>query len=215
METPEPLPHLNEVAEITDESSPTASRLLKVAAALFREKGYVSSTTREIAIRLGVQKATLYYYMKKKEDLLYAICRASVERLRHAVELALSEQQRPLDRLRTLIQVHLCTTLRDQNLHLTMLREMRELGGERRREVQRLRDDYEELVRRTIAEAQEAGVLRGEPNAKYQGLALLNLLNWTATWYLPDGELTQRQLGEMWTQIFLEGTLPRGKAPGI
>src|SRR6266851_3497962 len=172
-------------SETTETTEPTASRLLKVAAALFREKGYVSSTTREIAARLGVQKATLYYYMEKKEDLLYAICRESLTHLRHEVDLALSKPSTPLDRLRILIRVHLCTILFDQNLHLTMIREMRELVGERRSEVQRLRDDYEDLVRQIIAEAMASGVLRSEPSAKYQGLALLNLLNWTATWYLP------------------------------
>jgi AcrR family transcriptional regulator len=200
----------NEPSDTVDTTEPTASRLLKVAAALFREKGYVSSTTREIAARLGVQKATLYYYMEKKEDLLYAICLDSLVHLRREVELALSQQSTPLDRLRTLIRVHICTILFDQNLHLTMIREMRELVGERRREVQRLRDEYEELVRQSIAEAQAAGVLRPEPRAKYQGLALLNLLNWTATWYLPHGELTPEQISELFTEMFLEGALPRG-----
>ena len=192
-----------------ESSEPTSSRLLKVAAALFREKGYVRSTTREIALRLGVQKATLYYYMEKKEDLLYAICLSSLEHLRSEVEQALAQQQTPLERLRTLIHTHICTLLFDQNLHLTMIREMRELTSERRRKVQQLRDEYENLVRRLIAEAQEAGVLRAQPSAKYQGLALLNLLNLTATWYQPAGELTPEQLGAIWTRMFLEGALAR------
>lgn len=193
----------------TDASEPTASRLLKVAAALFREKGYVSSSTREIAERLGVQKATLYYYMQKKEDLLYQICRASLEHLSQEVKQALSKPGTPLECLRVLIRVHLCTILYDQNLHLTMIREMRELTEERRREVQQLRDDYEGLVRSIIAEAQTAGVLRREPRAKYQSLALLNLLNWTATWYQPEGELSPEQIGDLLTDMFLTGALPR------
>lgn len=190
-------------------TEPTASRLLKTAAALFRKKGYANSTTRELAALLGVQKATLYYHIAKKEDLLYAICLDSLAHLCHEVEQALSQRSTALDRLRALIQAHVCTTLFDQDKHATMLMEMRELSDERRLEVQRLRDEYEALVRQTIAHAQAAGALRPKPGAKYQALALLNLLNWTITWFLPNGELTPEQIGELLAGMFLEGAQPR------
>lgn len=193
----------------TETHDTTASRLLKTAATLFREKGYASSTTRELAQRLGIQKASLYHHISSKEDLLYELCLDSLRRIHSDVEQALSTQHTPLSRLQALIQAHLKAALYDQDKHATMLVELRELSGERRAKVLELRDNYEVLIRQIIHEAQLSGDLRSDPPAKYQALALLNLLNWTIFWFRPNGGLTPEQLADMLSTLFLDGALNR------
>jgi AcrR family transcriptional regulator len=51
----------------------TRQRILDVALALFIEQGYDGTSLREIAERLGVTKAALYYHFASKEDLLLAL----------------------------------------------------------------------------------------------------------------------------------------------
>src|SRR5947199_10780494 len=48
----------------------TRSRVQKVALELFAEQGYEKTSLREIAERLGVTKAALYYHFKSKEDIV-------------------------------------------------------------------------------------------------------------------------------------------------
>jgi len=48
----------------------TRERILDVALELFNEQGYDKTSLREIAARLGVTKAALYYHFERKEDLL-------------------------------------------------------------------------------------------------------------------------------------------------
>lgn len=48
----------------------TRERILDVALELFNERGYERTSLREIAERLGVTKAALYYHFKSKEDIL-------------------------------------------------------------------------------------------------------------------------------------------------
>jgi AcrR family transcriptional regulator len=48
----------------------TKERILDVALELFNEQGYESTSLREIADRLGVTKAALYYHFARKEDIL-------------------------------------------------------------------------------------------------------------------------------------------------
>jgi AcrR family transcriptional regulator len=48
-------------------------RLLETATELFAEKGYASTSVREIVDRAGVSKPVLYYYFQSKEGLFYAI----------------------------------------------------------------------------------------------------------------------------------------------
>ena len=48
-------------------------RLMVSAIGLFAEKGYASTSVREIVARAGVTKPVLYYYFKNKEGLLRSI----------------------------------------------------------------------------------------------------------------------------------------------
>jgi AcrR family transcriptional regulator len=48
----------------------TRERIREVAMELFAEQGYDKTSLREIAERLGVTKAALYYHFKSKEDIV-------------------------------------------------------------------------------------------------------------------------------------------------
>ena len=51
----------------------TRSRAQKVALELFAEQGYEKTSLREIAERLGVTKAALYYHFRSKEDIVHSL----------------------------------------------------------------------------------------------------------------------------------------------
>lgn len=53
--------------------SDTRTRIENVALELFAEQGYEKTSLREIADRLQVTKAALYYHFKTKEDILAGI----------------------------------------------------------------------------------------------------------------------------------------------
>jgi AcrR family transcriptional regulator len=48
----------------------TRERIQEIALELFAEQGYEKTSLREIAERLGVTKAALYYHFKSKEDIV-------------------------------------------------------------------------------------------------------------------------------------------------
>jgi AcrR family transcriptional regulator len=54
-------------------SSDTRERILAVAMELFIQQGYEATSLRQIADRLGVTKAALYYHFQSKDELLLAI----------------------------------------------------------------------------------------------------------------------------------------------
>ena len=51
----------------------TRERILDVALELFSEQGYDKASLREIAERLGISKAALYYHFASKADILLAL----------------------------------------------------------------------------------------------------------------------------------------------
>ena len=51
----------------------TRARIQQIAVELFTEHGYEGTSLREIAERLGVTKAALYYHFKSKEDIICSL----------------------------------------------------------------------------------------------------------------------------------------------
>lgn len=189
----------------------TSHRLLDAAASLFATKGYGATSTREIAAALGIQKASLYYHIGSKEELLYSICKASLEQIRSDVEGALAEVRDPLDRVQTLICAHVESMLRDQEKHSVAVAEMHLLSRDRLAQVRALRDSYENRVRSVLQEGQGAGLLRTDIPVKYLCLSLLGLMNRLEVWYRPNGPLSPHEFGQLLGVIFLNGagTRPR------
>jgi len=64
------------MTEVTKEAharQDTRGRIQSVALELFAEQGYDKTSLREIAERLGVTKAALYYHFKSKEDIVTSL----------------------------------------------------------------------------------------------------------------------------------------------
>lgn len=188
----------------------TPERVLDTAAALFWDKGYAATSTREIAAAVGIRQASLYYHVASKEELLYQLCVSSMERLRLDVESALSEAAEPLPRIRTFIHAHLTALLKDQIRHVTILTGLRALSAPHHREVLALRKRYADLTRSLLDHGQRAGAIRTDIPAKYLYLALLNILNWAVIWFRREEALSVEQLSEVFCAIFLGGAAAPG-----
>ena len=65
-----------------------------MALELFAEQGYEKTSLREIAERLGVTKAALYYHFKSKDDIVDSVVTDWVERLDELIDWA---EQQPAD----------------------------------------------------------------------------------------------------------------------
>ncbi|HYA68130.1 MAG TPA: TetR/AcrR family transcriptional regulator, partial [Acidimicrobiales bacterium] len=60
--------------DLVDDPTPdTRQRILDVALDLFTEQGFDGTSLRQIAERLGVTKAALYYHFESKDDILMAL----------------------------------------------------------------------------------------------------------------------------------------------
>ena len=186
-------------------SEPTSGRVLVAAAQLFRERGYEASSTRELSARLGINKASLYYHISSKEDLLHRICLESLARIYDDVSSAIDAETDPRARIQALIRAHLTSMLTDLDMHSTMLLEGKALTGEKADDVKVARDRYEHLVATTVSKAQRAGALRRDITARHLTLGLLNLLNWSMAWYDPGGELNPADLADVLSDLYLNG----------
>ncbi|MDX3264830.1 helix-turn-helix domain containing protein [Streptomyces sp. MI02-2A] len=79
--------------------SDTKAQIRKVAIELFTEQGYEATSLREIAERLGITKAALYYHFSSKEDIVRSLFTEHLDALDSLV--AWAREQPPGPDLRT------------------------------------------------------------------------------------------------------------------
>jgi AcrR family transcriptional regulator len=89
-----------------DRGRHTRSRLRELALQLFAEQGYEKTSLREIAERLGVTKAALYYYFKSKEDIVRSLVEDYVAEVDELIAWA-KEQPRSADTRATIVRRYL------------------------------------------------------------------------------------------------------------
>ena len=84
---------------MTERTGDTRERIKQVALELFTEQGYEQTSLREIAERLGVTKAALYYHFKSKEEIVRAFVEDRVGTLTELTEWVKAQPPGPETRV--------------------------------------------------------------------------------------------------------------------
>jgi AcrR family transcriptional regulator len=85
--------------EGTDETGGTRERIVAVALDLFSHQGYAGTSIRDIADRMGMTKAAVYYHFPSKENLLANVLTPALTRV-GAVLAGAGDTRTPEDRRR-------------------------------------------------------------------------------------------------------------------
>jgi len=75
-------------------------QMIKGAVALFKQKGFHRTTTREIAKAAGFSIGTLYEYIRTKEDILYLVCDSIYDHVSERLEQDLALKKGTLESLK-------------------------------------------------------------------------------------------------------------------
>jgi AcrR family transcriptional regulator len=177
------------------------ARILRVAAQLFRRKGYDSTTMQDIAGELGILKGSLYHHITSKEDLLIKILSRSVADVLAAVNAAAAADEPPKEKLRSLIRAEVTTMLAHQDEILIWLTERgrnqavsETIDPETRRTDNALRDVLEEGASSHDWPATDL-------NLAYQ--AIRGMLTSVPTWYRPSGRYSPEQIASRFAEYAL------------
>ena len=95
--------------------SATRTRILDAALELFSEHGFDGTTLQQIADRLGLTKAALYYHFRSKDDLLGALIAPAVADLDALLEVDEREPDTPARR-RRFVEDYVDVMLRQRRL---------------------------------------------------------------------------------------------------
>jgi AcrR family transcriptional regulator len=183
--------------------------ILRNAARIFAEKGYHSTSMRDISRETGVSLAGLYYYCKSKEELLFLIQDNCFGHVLERLEQRLSETGDRVEKLRLVIENHLSFFAANMAEMKVLSHEADSLAGEMGARVSDKKQQYTRLVRRILSEAQqqEQGGGRQKVDLTVATYALFGMMNWIYNWYDPKGKLSVNDLVDNITRLFLHGFL--------
>ncbi|SCE90535.1 transcriptional regulator, TetR family [Micromonospora purpureochromogenes] len=77
--------------QVRESTGGTRERIQAVALELFTEQGYERTSLREIAERLNVTKAALYYHFKSKDEIVNSLVEDRVQRIDELIAWARSQ----------------------------------------------------------------------------------------------------------------------------
>ncbi len=180
-------------------------QMLKTAAGVFAERGFHGASMRDIAARLGVRQAAIYYYFPSKTAILEAICRegitAFVERLGaiYAAPLPIEEK------LNRAIRAHLEPLLEQRFYVHAFLYQRRELPKSVRRPLDAQAHAYEALWRAIIEEGQRNGAVAKDLDPQLTMLAILGMCNTVARWSRPASEFGLDRVAGEFTRLVAHG----------
>jgi AcrR family transcriptional regulator len=157
--------------------------LVRVAAQLFREKGFEATTIRDIAGAVGMQSGSPFYHFANKHELLMAVMeeglRLGLERSHAVVEAA---GLTPVERFRQLVRAHYGILHEAGSDFIpVMLYDWRSLPAAYRRRIVELKDRYDALWQATLDALHAEGRLGAD--ARIARLMILGAINFSATWY--------------------------------
>jgi len=184
--------------------------ILRAAARLFRERGFADTGMRDIAAAADLSAANLYHYFDGKHDLLFYCQDRALDRMIAATVTARRESASATDRLRIVCTAHLQTLL-DEIEGATAHLQIDSLPPALRDEIVKKRDRYERALRRLIADGVASGELVDSDPAII-ARAMLGAMNWTVTWFRPDGTDTAAAVGEIISRFLVRGVAMRTPA---
>jgi AcrR family transcriptional regulator len=179
--------------------------IIAAAAQVFLEKGYHAATTRDIAAAVGIQQASLYYYISSKEELLYLIVREPVMQLTAQLDTIVNTVWPTRQKIERGLQTHLAA-FDDHYPHMSVfVQELHNvipaLQDTLRDFPQRYQQLWEEIIRQGIARRE----LRPELDVTTTALMILGMCNWMFRWYRKGGRLSTATLAQQYASAILDG----------
>ncbi len=171
--------------------------VLAAASAVFRRIGYAQTTLEDVAQEVGIRRATLYYYVGTKEELLVALLTEPIAAVTRNLE-EIAAQNIPAGE-------KLAATLRE---YVRMLEECPELfvflaeslhkvmSGPEADAIRASADRYGRVMTSIVAAGMKNGEFRDDVTPQIAVLGIVGMFNWIHRWFVPSGKRSLASIGE-------------------
>jgi AcrR family transcriptional regulator len=180
------------------------SEIIQIAAKLFRERGYNAVSMRDIAKSLDIKAASLYNHIHSKQEILSLLIINIAEEFTRAMNSLQASNETAIESLNKLIDFHIEITLRDSDAIACLNNDWMHLDKENRSYYVKMRDDYEENVRKIVKRGIDKGEIK-EHNIEVIVFSMLSTLRTFYLWYGRKMKLNPTEFKESLTHVLIQG----------
>ncbi|WP_422105884.1 TetR/AcrR family transcriptional regulator [Winogradskyella sp.] len=177
--------------------------IIRIAARLFKEKGYSAVTMRDLASEMGIKAASLYNHIDSKQDILDDIIISLAEAFTEGMRRIQSSGDNCIGKLKQIIELHVSlssqniygmASLNNDWMHLTAKRDY----------YKQLRSNYEDDFRSILEEGIASGEIVNE-RPETMMFSILTTLRSLYIWIPKKEELDLKELSTTLNQILIKG----------
>lgn len=194
------------------------SELIAAAARVFHRRGIAGATLGDIAAEAGADRASLYYYVASKEELLADVLRTALTEMVGEAERIAQGGGSPAARLHELI----AAMMAGYEAHYPYLyvwsyedpSRLDAVDPTALRELVDLSQRHYEVIREVLAEGLEGGGLRSPLPVGVLAQQVIGLVAWTYRWFEPGHALNAAQVADGLADLVVNGLVDSSGAPG-
>jgi AcrR family transcriptional regulator len=188
---------------------PVKERLLHVATRLFARHGFEGTSVQDIVDAAGVTKGAMYHYYGSKDDLLYEVYHQVLTMQTSHLEQIAAGPGTPEERLREAAVDVVATSLDNLDDMIVFFRSLHMLPDDKQTQVRVERRMYQDRFKALVDEGVAAGTFRSDISSDIVVHYFLSVVNQLGSWYRPDGQLSPRQVGDLFTELLIGGLAVR------
>lgn len=178
--------------------------IVETAAALFARDGFNGASVADIAKRGKISKSLIYHYYQSKEDILYDVMISHVRELEAAAEEISGDETPAETKLRDLTHRFMALYVGAADRHKVLLNDLDNVPKNKRAEIVSVQRGLIETVRQFLVEIEPR--LAKRPGAALAAAMLyFGSINWTHTWFNPEGAVGPGTMADMAVDLTLGG----------
>ena len=187
-------------------SSIKKSWILDKAETLFWQKGYHSTSMKDIASACNCKPANIYNYFKSKEDILYEVVRDITSQTISLIKpLEEDETTSPVDQLRSLVKGHFGFLVSmKKSIVLISDTGLKDLSPEHRKDIIELRSTYDNILRKILRRGAESGDFSFADD-RIISYFISSVIVRSNIWFSPKGRLTADQVSDIMFDFVYRG----------
>lgn len=177
-------------------------KIIVTASDHFNRKGFFATSLDEVAMDVGISKASIYYYFETKAELLLQCYMRTLSACETLLAEAQSLEANTLDQF-----CHFGRNLIILNCSSGTVAVLNEIDGLPPHAIEPIRDRTATLNHRLYAMF-ERGIKEGSIKPELQkvvGLFILGGINWLPKWHRPNGVLSPVEIGDAFVAFVRAG----------
>lgn len=184
--------------------------IAEAAVRVFNRMGFQRASITAVAEEMGVDRASLYYYISSKEALFDEVVRTVVERNLLFAKKIQESNVSPRRKLRDVVTTLMTSYGEHYPLFYIYIREnLSHVSDDRSEWSKAMREVNRQTTEAVIAIIEEGyadGSFRNTGPAKIVAYGIFGVVGWTHRWFRPDqSDVSAQEIGRIYADMILSG----------